>query len=70
MKTITIRDDTYEKLARLKRNGESFSDVIERLIEQKDFDISRYFGILKDSEVLEKILEYSKGFRKSARLRI
>ncbi|WP_456327924.1 antitoxin VapB family protein [Archaeoglobus sp.] len=70
MKTITIRDDTYEKLARLKRNGESFSDVIERLIEQKDFNISRYFGILKDSEVLEKILEYSKGFRKSARLRI
>ncbi len=70
MKTITIRDDTYEKLTRLKRNGESFSDVIERLIEQKDFDISRYFGILKDSEVLEKILEYSKGFRKSARLRI
>jgi len=70
MKTITIRDDTYEKLARLKRNGESFSDVIERLIEQKDFDISRYFGILKDSEVLEKILEYSKDFRKNARLRI
>jgi len=70
MKTITIRDETYEKLARLKRNGESFSDVIERLIEQKDFDISRYFGILKDSKVLEKILEYSKDSRKSARLRI
>jgi predicted CopG family antitoxin len=70
MKTITIRDDTYEKLVRLKRDGESFSDVIERLIEQKDFDISRYFGILKDSEVLERILEYSKDFRKSARLRI
>ena len=70
MKTITIRDDTYEKLVRLKRDGESFSDVIERLIEQKDFDISRYFGILEDSEVLERILEYSKDFRKSARLRI
>ena len=70
MKTITIRDDTYEKLVRLKRDGESFSDVIERLIEQKDFDISRYFGILKDSEVLERILKYSKDFRKSARLRI
>ena len=70
MKTITIRDDTYEKLARLKRSGESFSDVIERLIEQKDFNISRYFGILKDSKVLEKILDHSKDFRKSARLRI
>lgn len=70
MKTITIRDDTYEKLARLKRSGESFSDVIERLIEQKDFNISRYFGILKDSKILEKILDYSKDFRKSARLRI
>jgi len=70
MKTITIQDDTYEKLARLKRNGESFSDVIERLIEQRDFDISRYFEILRDSEVLEKILEYSKDFRRGARLRI
>ncbi len=70
MKTITIRDDTYEKLLKLKRDGESFSDVIERLIEHKDFNIDRYFGILKNSEALEKILEYSKDFRKSARLRL
>ncbi len=37
-KTITIRDDVYEKLVALKGN-ESFSELIERLIEGKGIDI-------------------------------
>jgi len=32
VKTITVRDATYERLLALKRPGESFSDLIERLI--------------------------------------
>ncbi|MEM0172636.1 MAG: antitoxin VapB family protein [Thermoproteota archaeon] len=32
-KTITIRDDVYEKLLKIKHEGESFSDLFERLIE-------------------------------------
>ncbi|MEM2917844.1 MAG: antitoxin VapB family protein [Candidatus Bathyarchaeia archaeon] len=32
-KTITIRDDVYKKLLKVKREGESFSDLFERLIE-------------------------------------
>jgi len=43
-----------KKLARLKRDEESFS--------------CRYFGILKNSEALEKILEYSRDFRKSTKV--
>jgi len=32
-KTITIRDEVYEKLLKIKREEESFSDLFERLIE-------------------------------------
>jgi predicted CopG family antitoxin len=38
VKTITIRDDVYEKLVALK-GDESFSELIERLIERKDVEI-------------------------------
>lgn len=31
VKTISLSDDAYEALARLKRSGESFSDVAKRL---------------------------------------
>ncbi|ADC65191.1 Protein of unknown function DUF217 [Ferroglobus placidus DSM 10642] len=69
MKTISIRDDVYKRLAEMKEEGESFSDVIEKLLKKKNTNIKKYFGVLKDSEVLdeiEKILE----MRRSARLRI
>ncbi len=32
-KTITIRDEVYDKLLKVKREGESFSELFERLIE-------------------------------------
>lgn len=32
-KNITIRDDVYKKLLEIKREGESFSELFERLIE-------------------------------------
>lgn len=36
VKTITIRDEVYNKLAELKRENESFSDLFERLTECQD----------------------------------
>ena len=32
-KTITIKDEVYRKLAGIKRDDESFSELIERLVE-------------------------------------
>jgi predicted CopG family antitoxin len=56
MKTIMIRDDVYNKLARIKGN-KSFSDIIEELIEEsislRKKKIEKYFGILKDDEAKE-----------------
>ncbi len=69
MKTISIRDYIYSKLTEMKDERESFSDVIEKLLRRKNTNIKRYFGVLRDSEVLEEI-EKSLEMRKSARFRI
>ncbi|HID19477.1 MAG TPA: hypothetical protein EYP28_00840 [Methanophagales archaeon] len=34
-KTISIREDVYENLKSMKREDESFGDVIEKLITKK-----------------------------------
>jgi len=68
-KTISIRDDVYNKLVEMKEEGESFSDVIEKLLKRSRTDIKRYFGVLKDSDVLDEI-ERCLEKRKSARFRI
>lgn len=34
VKTITIRDDVYRKLVAVKSEKESFSDLLERLVEE------------------------------------
>lgn len=35
-KNISIKEDVYNKLTSLKRKGESFSDLLERLAQQAD----------------------------------
>jgi len=35
VKTISIRDDVYRRLAALKRKEESFSELFERLVENR-----------------------------------
>ena len=43
----------------MKGEGESFSDVIEKLLQKKrNVDIKKYFGVLKNSEVLDEIERY------------
>ncbi|MGC8849907.1 MAG: antitoxin VapB family protein [Candidatus Bathyarchaeia archaeon] len=36
MKTITIRDEVYRRLLKVKRNDESFSELFERLMDNAD----------------------------------
>ncbi|MEM2865187.1 MAG: antitoxin VapB family protein [Candidatus Bathyarchaeia archaeon] len=36
MKTITIRDEVYRRLLKVKREDESFSELFERLVENVD----------------------------------
>ena len=43
-KTITVTDDAYRRLARLKRPKESFSEVIQRLTGRED--LMRFAGTI------------------------
>ncbi len=69
-KTLSIRDETYAQLKSAKLEGESFSDVIDRLLKNKKGDMSVYFGALKDEELLDGLEEDSRKMRKISRLRI
>ena len=46
-KTIMIQEETYNKLLYLKRENESFNDVIIRLIYQKQ-EFKPYFGLFSE----------------------
>ena len=66
MKNIMVRDEVYEKLQRMKRGKESFSDVILRLIEgrRRGLEIlERYAGALENDELERIVMEERKSFR-------
>jgi len=70
-KTISIREDVYETLKSMKREDESISDAVERLItKKKETDLADFFGVLKDSEVLKGLEEDMKKIRAASRFRI
>ena len=43
-RTIVLREDVYRKLRREKGSDESFSDVIQRLIETRQPSLLKYAG--------------------------
>jgi len=45
---ISIREDVYKSLKKLKGPNESFSELIERLIANQKKDPLKHFGIAKD----------------------
>ena len=69
-KTISIREEVYDILRSLKRENESFSDVIGKLTKKRKSNLNDYFGALKDSKVLSEIETDCKKIRTSARSRI
>lgn len=44
-KMISIRDDIYKNLKKLKNPNESFSELLERLINNQKKDPLKHFGI-------------------------
>ncbi|WP_297506034.1 antitoxin VapB family protein [Thermococcus sp.] len=67
VKTLTIADDVYEELSRIKGNR-SFSEVLRELLREKRGNahvINRIFGILSEEEykeVKKKLREVEEGF--------
>ena len=70
VKTISIRDDVYKMLSNAKHEEESFSDVIERLLKKDRVNITKYFGALKDSPLLDGLEEDSRKIREMAKERL
>ncbi len=68
-KTISIREEVYDILMSLKKENESFSDVIYKLAKKRKPNLRDYFGVLKDSKTMPEIEEDIKKMRESARLR-
>lgn len=68
-KTISIREDVYDILMSLKKENESFSDVIWKLTKKRKPNLKDYFGGLKDSKAIMEIKEDCEKIRESARLR-
>lgn len=55
IKSLTITEDAYNALKRIKHGDESFSNAILRFSKEKSAVIDKYFGILnlKESKALE-----------------
>ncbi|MGA9100094.1 MAG: antitoxin VapB family protein [Methanotrichaceae archaeon] len=68
-KTISISDDVYKLLKDARRDEESFSDVIRRLLKKDKTELSEYFGALKDNPLLDELEEDSRKIRAMARHR-
>jgi len=58
-KMISIREDVYKNLKKLKGANESFSEVIERLLAIQKKEPLKYFNLAKNlpSEVLKEFEE-------------
>ena len=58
-KTVSLNIEAYELLSKIKKEGESFSDVIIRLIKQPDIkEILNYFGSMEDDLSGESIKDF------------
>jgi predicted CopG family antitoxin len=56
-KTIDIREEVYERLKAQKRGDESFTDTVERLLEETKPDWREGFGTLStvEAEKVERV---------------
>ncbi|WP_255170242.1 antitoxin VapB family protein [Natrononativus amylolyticus] len=61
-KTISLREETYRRLDRAKHEGESFSDVVDRLLVDEDDPLRELVGFVEGDE-LEDVRRGSAGFR-------
>lgn len=56
-KTLTISEEAYEALAALKKEGESFTELIKRITAPlRKKKLSEFIGVLKDDKKFEKAI--------------
>ena len=67
-KNLAIREEVYRKLSEAKKEGESFSDVIEKLLEKRG-DLLSLWGAWGDDEEVAFIETSVKEARKRSVIR-
>lgn len=68
-KTLTISEDAYESLARLKKPGESFTDVINRITRQaQKKPLSEFAGKLLDEDFERAVTEIRRSSKDLSRM--
>ena len=67
-KNLAIREDVYRKLSEAKKDGDSFSDVIEKLLERRG-DLLSLWGAWGDGEDIAFIETSVKDMRKRSVVR-
>ncbi|MEM2914836.1 MAG: antitoxin VapB family protein [Candidatus Bathyarchaeia archaeon] len=66
-KNISIADEVYQILCKLKRDDESFTELIRRLAHGEDIKIDEFFGVLKHrTEMLQNLQDDVRRIRKQA----
>lgn len=55
-RNLAVKEEVYRKLLEAKRGGESFSEVIGRLLQGKS-DLMAFAGALAGDKEFEKVLE-------------
>jgi predicted CopG family antitoxin len=56
-KTVSLRETAYEKLKNLKKENESFSDVVERISEEKEQNLEKFSGAFPEIAEVEEQLK-------------
>ncbi len=62
-KTIGVREDVYERLRARKRPDESFTDLVDRLLDETTVEWRDGFGTLPDADAdeLEQLADRSRS---------
>lgn len=63
-KNVSLREDVYRRLKEEKDDDESFSDVVERLLDRGDHPLYKLVGTLDEEEV-ERVRKRAEEFRRS-----
>jgi predicted CopG family antitoxin len=56
-KTVSLRESAYKKLKNLKKENESFSDVVERISEEQKQNLEKFSGAFPEIGNVEEQLE-------------
>ena len=70
VKPVSLSNEAYEVLLKMKANGESFSDVVLRLAEKKkSTDLRKFFGKWSDIKDIDRMKKLIERDRKRFKLR-